>query len=69
MSAVFGALALIAAGFVVYFLIDRKDKNEESDSKSGPMPPIDTPPEYKFPGEHPGRKKPRGGGGGPQEPL
>ena len=77
MPAVFGALALIAAGFLVYFLIDRKDKREESDGPDeddksrGPVPAVPTPEQYKFPGEHPGRpgSKPKGGGGGPQEPL
>lgn len=72
MPAVFGALALIAAGFLVYFLIDRKDKHEESDGPDeddksrGPVPAAPTPEQYKFPGEHPGRpgkKKPKDGPG------
>ena len=71
-TGLFGVLAIFAAGVVVYFMIDAKDKHEEQDDdKDRSLPAAPTPSKYKLPGEHPGRPgaKPKGGGGGPHEPL
>ena len=72
-SGLFAVIALLAAGFLVYFLIDAKDKREEQDDEPADksLPQMPTPEKYRFPGEHPGRPgvRPKGGGGGPHEPL